>query len=108
MSKVHIIQLLCPSRHCIVALAYEGNDHEKHKADLEANIERLVVEKKVIHPWCGLCGAKREKWKYETAPTTFSTIEEAMPTLAAIQEAQIRAAECLQAAGRTFDAAKLN
>lgn len=58
--KVRIVQLLCPSRHCVVATAYESEDGEpipEFTDRLRAGFEARVG--KELHPWCGLCRSTR-------------------------------------------------
>jgi hypothetical protein len=76
-SKVHIVQLLCPSRHCIMAVGY----HPDNGSSAEA-IEMLrgVIEKLKLNPWCGICGSP--DLKFEDSPTVFDTMIEAAPSLA--------------------------
>jgi hypothetical protein len=56
MKNVHIVQCLCPQRHCICAIAYQpGERHtpetviEKFRAQVEA-----AIQTKALNPWCGL------------------------------------------------------
>jgi hypothetical protein len=88
MSKVRIVQVLCPRRHCIVATAYESPDGEpmpevtdRLKQQTDSMIE------KGVNPWCGICLAKKASWIYEDSPTIFATMKAALPHL---QEASDR------------------
>jgi hypothetical protein len=80
MSKVRIVQLLCPSRHCVLATAYESPDGAEIPEAADRLTERFseMVEKGA-NPWCGLC--KSRDLHAEDAPTKFATMEEAMPYL---------------------------
>ena len=82
MSKVRIVQVLCPSRHCIIATAYQSPDGEEipeMKARLREKAETMIARGE-MNPWCGICRSR--KWTYEDAPTVFATMEEAAPYLA--------------------------
>jgi hypothetical protein len=55
MPALWLAQLLCPQRHCILALAY---DIEQTKpAEIE---ERFiaVTAPGMLNPWCGICGSR--------------------------------------------------
>ena len=82
MSKVRIVQVLCPSRHCIVATAYESPDGEelpKLTERLRKQVEDLMAAGN-MNPWCGLCNSRQ--WTYEDRATAYATIAEALPALA--------------------------
>jgi hypothetical protein len=86
--KVRIIQLLCPERHCVLALAYESStgeaDPEKSLL-MEAEWKKLV-ENRQMNPWCG--GCRSRALALEDSPTIFTTLEEARPFLTAAEKAQ--------------------
>ena len=81
---VWITQCLCPDRHCIVANAGEAGD--ANEADwligrpLRATVTDMLT-RNVLNPWCGLCHAPKDSWRYETRRTRFATMAEAMPVL---------------------------
>lgn len=77
---VHILQVLCPQRHCIIALAFMPEDRTPEQAieDGKALIKGLVEDKALNH-WCALCGGK--EFSYEVGVTRYKTIEEARPHL---------------------------
>ena len=85
--KVRIVQLLCPSRHCIVATAYESSDG----AEIPEMAERLRESfadwvKHGANPWCGICHSR--DLRAEDRPTRFATMAEAAPHLAENAAAQ--------------------
>ncbi len=85
MSKVFITQLLCPSRHCVLAAAWSpGGDVT---AELVEQGLRGFVTLGALNPWCGLCGST--KLNCETQATIFETLDEAQPFLRASEEAQM-------------------
>jgi len=53
----------------------------------EALIERLRTQVRrtigsgTINPWCGLCHAPAERWRYEVGRTRFASMAEAEPVL---------------------------
>jgi hypothetical protein len=55
MPALWLAQLLCPQRHCILALAYDLE--QTTPAEIE---EKLIAATtlKVINPWCGICRSR--------------------------------------------------
>lgn len=82
--KVRIIQLLCPQRHCIVAIAYESPNGE----EIPENAQKLNdgLKSHGLNPWCGICGSKQ--LQCEDRATGFRTLQEAQPHLEANERAQ--------------------
>ena len=92
MPKPRIVQALCgPSRHCIMAFAYDpgitaaqadfgsSNDvtlTEANAADYLASIVDGLIERKVINPWCELCRSTRPLWIFDDRPSRFETLAE--------------------------------
>lgn len=76
MSKVYLIQLLCPKRHCVIASAFEEGQNTPDKV-IEAMKQQM--KKNHINPWCGLCGSP--KLNFEVAKTKFDSLVEAGPVL---------------------------
>ena len=95
--KVHLVQCLCPERHCITALAYELREMSDDEAILFLQeAVRLTLEKKGMDPRCLLCGAPMDQWNYEAAETRFATLGEAQPALMAEQAKQRLTAEVVK------------
>jgi hypothetical protein len=84
MSRVWIAQCLCPKRHAILAVSAEAKDRMAAEASL---IERLrtqvrrMIGSGTLNPWCGLCKAPIESWRYQVGRTRFATMAEAEPVL---------------------------
>lgn len=99
--KVWIAQLLCPLRHCILAVAGEY-ETEAAAGELSfllgAHAAELMTPQGPFDHWCGICGSK--ELKIELAPSIFSTLDEARPILAQLQQEQIRNMAMLQAQRR--------
>jgi hypothetical protein len=98
MSKIRIVQVLCPLRHCIIGVYYESRDGEPNTTYL-AGLQRLVdeaISKNQINPWCGICFAGCVKWKYEDAATIFKTMDEAHGPMAMMEVEQHKAAKLLK------------
>ena len=75
------MQCLCPSRHCLLAIAYEeGGDLTPESASkgLKALVE-INCQQGLMNPWCGICGSR--DLKYEDGVTRYQSIEEAKPHL---------------------------
>jgi hypothetical protein len=93
---IHIIQLLCPQRHCIYAVAY---DVEEMPDDVALAMFQLQfdkwVDEKVLNRECGIC--KSTKLEYETRRTKYKTIAEAEPALKAAEAANIESRKLIDA-----------
>jgi hypothetical protein len=53
---------------------------------------RDAISAGVLNPWCGLCKARSETFRYETARTPYGTLEEAEPYLRRAERDQLAAA----------------
>ena len=87
MSKVRIVQLLCPQRHCYIATVYESPDGERideMTTRLLESYSKLIDEGHT--PRCGICGFSR--LTPEDMPTRFSTIAEAAPAILELERRQ--------------------
>jgi hypothetical protein len=99
---VHIVQCLCPSRHCVLAVSYDpaNPDPEATVRTPEQGITALrtlveaAISKSLINPWCGICGSRT--FTYEDAETRWKTMEEAMPYLKASEAEQANVRRHLQ------------
>lgn len=88
---VWISQCLCPARHCIVANAGEAADAADAEHLIAAPLRAAVFDmltRCTINPWCGLCNASKDSWRYETRRTRFATMAEAMPELHRLEAEQ--------------------
>jgi hypothetical protein len=77
---IHIVQCLCPQRHCIMAVAYD--DVTTNGADALEQLEAVMkeaIERHMLNPWCGICQSR--DFFYEDGVTRFTTMEEARPHL---------------------------
>jgi hypothetical protein len=84
MSAVWIAQCLCPARHCILASAGVAEDDAGAEFFVTGPLRQAVddaLRSGVLNPWCGLCQAGADSWRYEAGRTRFRTMDEAMPTL---------------------------
>ncbi len=104
--SVHIVQCLCPERHCIIGFAYERDEDENCGPLAEAACDglreliRRAIDSRTLNPWCGICRAPQSSWTYEDARSIFRTLEEARADLARAQEANDRARAMLGEAAR--------
>lgn len=83
---IKLMQLLCPSRHCFMAIAF---DDEK-VTEVEANLQLGMSAREHMQahgPACALCGSL--DFHVETRRTRFTTIDEAMPMLASCEFDQL-------------------
>ena len=93
---VHIVQLLCPERHCILAVAYESDKPmpEDPCRYVEQQFQE-AVQAGILNPWCDICRSR--DLHTEDAPTRFRTLEEARPHLKALEALQARTREFFRA-----------
>lgn len=78
---IWITQWLCPSRHASIALVWD--DSETTAQEIEERGEDLYC-RGVINRWCGIC---RGELHVEHGRTGFKTMEEALPRVKAIEQA---------------------
>jgi len=87
-TRIRIVQCLCPSRHCIAAIAYDPADRDDEAAI--AGLRDMLGESiasGVLNPWCALCLSRQ--WHYEVGVTRFHSLEEARPHLMTAQAEQL-------------------
>lgn len=77
--NVHLIQLLCPSRHCIFALAYEHPEMSDEDVKTAASRTWESMQKCGFNPWCALCDSRN--LNFEVGVTKYASMEEAYPHL---------------------------
>jgi hypothetical protein len=77
--KVHIIQLLCPQRHAIFAIAYEHPDLSDEDGMKSAETTWKLMIESGFNPWCALCDSR--ELKFEIGVSKFATMKEAFPHL---------------------------
>lgn len=100
MSKVKLVQCLCPERHCITAIAFQDLPESEAISKLQSIVDSSIASS-LINPWCAICGSR--KWHYEVGKTRFSTMEEAEPELAKTEVEQRKTIALLKSLGLTFD-----
>jgi len=101
--RVWITQLLCPQRHCIIALVGEADDRADAKR-IELQVRETFAEMReagAVNGWCGICGAEESTWHYETGRTRWRTLAEATPTLQEEEAKQLLTSELLGTHGKT-------
>ena len=85
---VRLVQLLCPSRHCVLALPYVPGEspvpdttvfltEENAAGFLKEGFDELVGAG--LQAWCGLCHSR--ELVYEDRETKFRTMDDALPEL---------------------------
>lgn len=91
MTRVWIAQCLCPQRHAILAASGEAEDQASAEETLikplRRHVERMIGSG-TFNPWCGLCRAPMESWRYEVGRTRFCSMAEAEPALRENERAQ--------------------
>ena len=79
-SKVRILQLLCPSRHCILATYYESPDGAVIPEMRVRLLEKFADFQKLgLNPWCGICRSRN--LRVDDQATVHATIAEAEPAI---------------------------
>jgi hypothetical protein len=81
---IHILQLLCPRRHCFMAVAYDDATTNSVRARLELSRGLTAIGAVRV---CALCRATR--FHLEDGVTRFRTLAEAEPHLMACQADQV-------------------
>lgn len=85
MARIHLVQLLCPNRHCIIAAAWEEGrtTYEATVTFMRASFAGMGGE------WlCGLCRAA--ELKFEDGLMPFNSMAEAAPELARLAAENMR------------------
>jgi hypothetical protein len=78
MGRVHLVQYLCPARHCLAAAAYRQGDGGTYEATVAGL--RALLKAAGTDPWCcALCGS--HDLAFEDLATPFDTWEAALPEL---------------------------
>jgi hypothetical protein len=81
--RVWIAECLCPQRHCVLAASGEAPS-ELGAEPIRALLVKQVAEllrAELLNPWCGLCHAPAESWRYELGRTRFASMAEARPDM---------------------------
>jgi hypothetical protein len=88
--RVHLVQCLCPARHCIMAGAGEEPPGTAAGAvdGLKAGIEEAIAAGG-MNPWCELCRAPRDQWSFEVATIENRKLAELLPALKHQEAAQL-------------------
>ena len=94
MTRVYIVQHLCPKRHCILASAFECEPLQKEARAKQAidslkEMWRKAEAEQLLNPWCDICHAPLAECRYEVALTKYRTLEEAKPHLQQIEKEQL-------------------
>jgi hypothetical protein len=85
---IHLVQCLCPKRHCIFAIAFVHPEVTDEEATKIAKAQwQEGVESGGLNPWCALCNS--QDMRFEVGQTRFGTMAEAMPHLEEMQREQI-------------------
>lgn len=85
---IHLTQLLCPQRHCVMALAWDERESSAQETESELReMFRTAVGKGLLNPFCGLC--RSETLHCESGRTRWSTMEEALPHLQRHEQEQV-------------------
>ncbi len=72
---IYLIQWLCASRHCSIAVVWDDSFDSK---DVAVEKGEEIYRSALINRWCGICGGNIEP---ECKKTIFATMEEALTVL---------------------------
>jgi hypothetical protein len=104
MNHVWMCQCLCPKRHAILGAAGladgSGEARKVVEQPLRESLERMLRSGE-FNPWCGICKAPADTWRYETARTRYATMEEAQEPLRKSEAANVAAGIVLGEFGGT-------
>jgi hypothetical protein len=92
---IRITQWLCSRRHCSVALAWDSETESEQEIISKGE---AVYSSGAVNRWCGIC---KESLKPETRDTPFRSIEDALPTLQKLQEANLATREMIERISKT-------
>jgi hypothetical protein len=82
--RVWIAQCLCPQRHAILAAAAVAEDEADAQETIVKPLRTQItdlVRIGALNPWCGLCHAPIDDWRYEVGRTPFRSMEEGTSSL---------------------------
>lgn len=80
---VHILQLLCPQRHCYTAVAWDDQTLDLSSAHLRLEMAIAELHKAGVPIPCAICGST--DFRPEDGRTRFETMEEARPHIEAAE-----------------------
>ncbi len=93
---IHILELLCPKRHCIVATAYDSEQTSDKKALGQAQTGwNKALAAGLVNPWCDLCQSRTLHW--ELGVSMIKTMAEIEPLLRQVEQANLASAELIKA-----------
>lgn len=101
MSRVHLVQCLCPARHCIMAATFQEPPGIQEQALelLRGSIEQTIAGGR-LNPQCEICKAPRDQWSFEIATIDGVTLDEIMPALRHQEAAQMQTQAAIKAEER--------
>jgi len=82
---IWITQWLCPERHCVIAVAWDDQETTTEEAKRQGE---QAFTKGIVNRWCGIC---RGSLHVEHGRTRFKTMDEALPRIKEIEQANLRA-----------------
>lgn len=96
---IHIIQCLCPARHCVLAAAYDDTKTTgKDALELFQSMVLVAIDGGGLNRWCGICQSR--DWHYEDGVTRFTTLEDAKPFIEQCQADQLASRAFIDATQR--------
>lgn len=95
---VNLVQMLCPERHCILAVAYDPEQGTFVQACEELED---IIQNANMNRWCAICGSRDLRFEEGTMP--YKTLAEALPNLLANEQKNIESRRLLDAMGGTYE-----
>lgn len=87
--RVYLAQCLCPLRHAMMASSGEAIDRDDAEAEVLQPLRRAIavlLQTKVMNPWCAICNAAPHSWTYELRRTRWRTMAQAEPHLRTLEQ----------------------
>ena len=94
--KIRILQLLCPSRHCLMAAVYESPDGEPLARVVQS--AKSQIARLGLPMVCGICDSTDVQ--FEDAVTVFRSMDEARPEVERQQVLNLMTGDAIERARR--------
>jgi hypothetical protein len=100
---IHIAQLLCPARHAIMGVPFDGDQLTLEEV---LKMAHVVMHNMGVQDHCGICGSTDLSW--EEGVTKWKTMEEAAPFLSEVAAQQALTRAVLDNSGQSYDQQRKN
>lgn len=98
MPIVHLVQCKCPADHAIMAAAFEEPPEDiAHATEMLKGVIELTISSKKIRPFCAICDAPSDQWRFEVRSLENTSLAEIKPILEASERQQRETLLAIQA-----------